>query len=311
MNRRTAFVFFFVLAFALVATGLSPLARRVEAQGSIAFGAARFSVLDIDKNDNLYLMMSVATAPAAERRPHSQIFFTKSGDYGATWDNLPTTRNLTNSPGEAFGPSLAVTKQGTLRIYVSYHDNSNGTTQAYLVRSKKKTKFRKPVNITPHNGGAFSPRLALDSNENLYVVWGDGKDGSRIAFARSSDQGETFTQPLYLSGSSASALDPVIAVDPANAINVVWEDSRSGTSAILFARSTNGGETFSEPKQLSKGEGRANEAHIASDSAGRLSVVWVQAVGDTVQAFYSRSTDSGSTFSEPVNISNFSGGDIH
>src|SRR5215210_7531339 len=228
MNRRTAFVFFFALAFALVAAGLSPLARRVEAQGSIAFGAARFSVLDIDKNDNLYLMMSVATAPAAERRPHSQIFFTKSGDYGATWDNLPTTRNLSNSPGEAFGPSLAITRQGTVRVYVSYHDNSTGTTQAYLIRSKKKTKFRQPVNITPHDGGAFSPRVALDSSENLYVVWGDGEAGSRIAFVRSSDQGENFTAPVYLSGSSVSALDPEIAVDSANAINVVWEDSKSG-----------------------------------------------------------------------------------
>lgn len=309
--KRITFAFIVALLFTLVSICPSPLSRKVEAQGQVAFGATRFPVIEVDNNDNIFLAMSVATAPAAERRPHSQIFFTKSNDYGETWDNLPLTRNLTNSPGEAFGPSVAITKQGTKRIYITYHDNSTGTTQAYLIRSKKKTKFRKPANITPHEGGAFSPRLAVDSNENIFVTWTDGEVGSRVAFVRSTDQGVTFTEPLYISGSSLQAFDPAIVVDPGDGINLVWEDFISGTGTILFARSTDGGATFSEPSQVSEGANRASEARIATDSAGRLSVAWVQSVGDTTQAFYSRSTDDGATFSEPVNVSNFPGGDIH
>src|SRR5918911_113612 len=112
MNKRTAFILLFVLSLALAPASFSPLARRAEAQGQLAFGAQRFPAIVIDQNDNLYLTMSTATAPASERRPHSQIFFTVSRDYGLSWDNVPTMRNLSKSPGEAFGPSIAVNRQG-------------------------------------------------------------------------------------------------------------------------------------------------------------------------------------------------------
>lgn len=211
---------FLVAAAAMLATaGSSPLSSRARAQGF--FGAQRFPAIDVDSADNLYLMMSVATAPASEHRPHSQIFFTMSRNGGADWDNLPQTRNLSKSPGEAFGPSLAVNKNGTARVYVAYHDNSTGTTQAYLIRTKKKQKFRKPANITPHGGGAFAPRVALDSNEAVNIVWGDTNDNlGKVIFVRSTDQGATFTEPLDVSRSSGVAFDPEIAVDSSDAINV-------------------------------------------------------------------------------------------
>ncbi|HXG94426.1 MAG TPA: sialidase family protein [Blastocatellia bacterium] len=312
MNKRISFVVLLLFIFALVAVAPTPLSRRAEAQSGVAFGATRFPAIDVDKGDNLYLMMSVATAPASEHRPHSQIFFTQSRDGGATWDNVPLTRNLSKSPGEAFGPSLAVTKQGTTRVYVTYHDDSTGVTQAYLIRSKKRAKFRKPQNITPHDGGAFAPRVALDSAETVHVVWGDTKNGSRIAFVRSTDLGETFSEPLFISGSSTAAFDPEIAVDSTDTINVVWQDGAVGANgSIMFSRSTDGGQTFSAPLRVSTDDGRATEAHIAADSANHLHVVWVQETGTTTQGFYSRSTDGGQTFSEPVNVSNFPGGDIH
>jgi hypothetical protein len=313
MNKRTASVFLLFAAVMPVLAGRTPVFERARAQG-LFFGAQRFSVIDVDANDNLYLMMSVATAPASEHRPHSQIFFTMSRDFGTTWDNLPQTRNLSNSPGEAFGPSLAVNRNGKLRVYVSYHDNSTGTTQAYLISSKKKTKFRAPLNLTPHNGGAFAPRVALDSSETVNIVWGDTKDGAaKVLFVRSTDLGLSFNEPLDVSRSSGVAFDPEIAIDSTDAINVAWQDTAPGTSVIMFSRSTDGGLTFSEPKQVSTGTGNATEAAIGTDSAGRISIVWVDDSAGRAEAYYARSTDGGTSFSDPVNVSNFPNGkgDIH
>jgi hypothetical protein len=311
MNKRTALVFLVTTIFALSVVSISPWPRRVEAQFPTFFGATRFPAIDVDKDDIIYLMMSVATAPASERRPHSQIFFTKSNNGGTSWDNLPQTRNLTRSPGEAFGPSLAVTKRGTTRAYVTYHDNSSGPNQAYLIRSKKKAKFKKPFNITPHNGGAFSPRLALDSNEAINITWGDTlNSGRRVMFIRSVDQGDTFTDPLDVSRSSGEAFDPEITVDVNNAINIAWEDTAPGANSIMFSRSTDEGESFSTPLQISKGTAPASEAHIASDGAGRLIVVWVQGTEEEKQAYYSRSTDGGLTFSDPIALTNTAGASI-
>lgn len=290
---------------------LSPRHAGAQAPGS-QFGAQRFPAIDVDGNDNLYLMMSTATAPASEHRPHSQIFFTMSVDHGASWDNLPQTRNLTKSPGEAFGPSVAVTKVGKPRVYVTYHDNSTGVTQAYLIGSKKKTRFRAPLDITPHNGGAFSPRVALDSNEIVHVVWGDTNGGGgKVTYVRSTDLGLTFSPLLDVSRTSGVAFDPEIAVDRSDAINVAWQESARGTSVIKFARSTDGGGSFSDPRQVSTGTGRATEASIATDEQGRISVAWIDETLGHADAYYSRSTDHGESFSSPANVSQFPNGDIH
>jgi hypothetical protein len=312
MNKRSGLVLVLFLAVALVLAGPTPVSERARAQG-VFYGAQRFPAIDVDVNDNLYLMMSVATAPASEHRPHSQIFFTMSHDSGGTWDNLPQTRNLSSSPGEAFGPSMAVHRNGKLRVYVSYHDNSNGTTQAYLISSKKKTKFRAPLNLTPdNNGGAFAPRVALDSGEAVNIVWADTQTGSgKVVFVRSTDLGLTFNEPLEVSRSSGSAFDPEIAVDSNDWINVAWQDTAPGTSVIMFSRSTDGGLTFSEPRQVSTGTGSATEATIATDSTGRISVAWVDDSEGPAQAYYARSTDSGASFSDPINVANFRKGDIH
>lgn len=310
MKKVHAVAFVVIAFFALVAAGMSPWPRRVEAQFASQFGSTRFPAIDVDKSDKLYLMMSVATA---SDRPHSQIFFTMSRDSGATWDNFPTTRNLSKSKGEAFGPSVAVTKNGVVRVYVVYHDDSNGITQAYLIRSKKKTKFKaKPANITPHDGGAFSPRIALDSSEGLNVVWTDAKEfGLKVVYLRSTDQGSTFNDPLVVSGASTMASEPEIAVDSEDGINVVWQDEASGVSTIMFVRSTDGGATFSAPKRISTGEGQASEAQIHADASGRLDVVWVDESSGSSQAYYSQSTDHGETFSDPINASNMPDGNIH
>ena len=303
---------FFLCAVALLGlAGPTPVAEKAQAQGMF-FGAQRFPAIDVDANDNLYLMMSVATAPASEHRPHSQIFFTKSADFGATWDNLPQTRNLSRSPGEAFGPSLAVSKSGKLRLYVSYHDNSSGTYQAHLLATKKKVKFRRPVNITPHKEGAYAPRVALDSSETVHIVWGDTKGGTtKVLYARSTDLGLSFNEPIDISVSPGAGFDPEIAVDSSDAINVAWEDTAPGPSVIMFSRSTDGGASFSEPKQISSGTGEATEAAIATDSSGRISVVWVDTSAGNAEAFYARSTDAGASFSTPINVSNFTTGNIH
>src|ERR1044072_8787926 len=314
MNRR--FIFIFFVLFLLIAAGTIPyrevIVPVVNAQLPGA-GAQRAPSINVTKTNDLFLTMSVATKPASAGTPGSQTFFMQSIDSGRTWDNFPVTRNLSNSPGEAFGPSMATNKAGKIRVYIVYHDNRSGTTQVYFLRSKKGTKFRKPRNITPNEGGAFSPRVALDSAENINIVWGDTLFfNRRVVFLRSNDLGETFSDLIEISHSSGNAFDPEIAVDSSDGINVVWEDEGPGVSTIMFSRSNDGGQTFSEPKPLSSTINQATEAHITTAANGQIYVAWNEVISNgSRQAFFSRSTDNGNTFSAPINLSNDSGADIH
>lgn len=301
-----------VLLVSLLAAGLicaSPQTENVPAQIIGAFGATRAPSIAVNQKDHLYLAMSVATSVTGG--PHSQIFFAVSVDGGVNWDNLPRTRNLSSSPGEAFGPSLAITKVGGIRAYLTYHDNSNGITQAYLARSKKKAKFREPENITRGAVGAFDPRVALDSTEAVNIVWGDTTGGRRrVVFVRSADLGATFSTAFDVSRSAGLAFDPEIAIDDLDAINVVWDDTAAGIGAIMFSRSIDGGLSFSQPLQVSTGDNNSTAAHIAIGSTGAIHVVWVETISAENQVMYSRSTDQGATFSKPINLTNTPGADI-
>ncbi|MEW6209921.1 MAG: sialidase family protein [Acidobacteriota bacterium] len=300
MNRKAVIFLATVLALAIAGPAGAQLPGH--------FGATRAPAIAIDKSNDLYVTMSVATKPPSAGTPGSQTFFTISKDGGRTWNNLPFTRNLSKSRGEAYGPAIAVTKAGTTRAYIVYHDDSGGNTQAYLVRSKKKAKFRSPKNITPGDGGAFYPRVALDSSEAVNVVWGDTAGGGRrVVFIRSTDQGASFGDAVDISRSSGAAFDPEIAVDSADTINIVWDDITEGVSSIMFCRSTDGGQTFSEPLRVSSAEGSATEAHIAIDGSNRIHVVWVDESDEDAQILYARSTDGGQSFSASTDVSDDEG----
>jgi len=312
MMKRTTILLSLAAIFAIVALISSLRVERVNAQVPMHFGAQRAPAISVDRNDNLFLTMSVATNDASAMTPGSQTFFTISRDGGANWNNLPFTKNLSKSKGEAFGPSIAIFKPGKGKAYIVYHDNSKGTTQAYFIGSKKGAKFKKARNITPGTGGAFSPRVDVDSTGAINVVWGDTTDGGKkVMFLRSTDDGTTFSEPLDISRSSGQAFEPEIAIDSNDAINVVWEDSATGQNAIMFSRSTDGGETFSEPLQVSTGDSLATEAHINIDSSNHLHIVWIEATEDDSQAFYSQSTDGGETFSAPLNLSDNRSRNVH
>lgn len=91
---------------------------------------------------------------------------------------------------------------------------------------------------------------------NVYVSWtlfpGAGQD--QILFSRSTDHGATFSKPIKISKDIAAAQGSDIAVAPNGHAYVVWRQfafpARGVTNAIMFAKSTDGGRTFSNPKTI-------------------------------------------------------------
>src|SRR5215469_8282251 len=151
----------------LILLGANPSGRQAQAQFQIGIGAQREPRLAVDQNNNLFLVMAVATKPASAGTPGSQIFFTESTDGGATWDNMPLTRNLSNSDINGIGAlflRLALTKTGRTRAYVVYDDDTGGPRQAYFIRSKKNAAFKHPFILSSGHDGGFTPVVDVDSN---------------------------------------------------------------------------------------------------------------------------------------------------
>jgi hypothetical protein len=104
------------------------------------------------------------------------------------------------------------------------------------------------------------PSLRVDDWEgsphegNVYVSWTlfPGVAGNdQIVFARSTDHGASFSHPVKISKRIAVAQSSDIAVGPDGTVYVFWRQFNVFVpgidDAIVFVKSTDGGETFSDP----------------------------------------------------------------
>src|SRR6185312_3334019 len=98
-------------------------------------------------------------------------------------------------------------------------------------------------------------------------------------------------------------------------IDVAWTDISTGFVQVYFSHSTDSGATFSAPRDISNaatgsnGSGGAEEPFMAVDSGGNLNIIWTNypvtpPYGPKTDVYYVRSTDGGSTFSNPENVTN-------
>src|SRR5262249_10726992 len=238
-----------------------PLGRRAQAQFKPSISIQREPHLVVGKDNRLLLVMAAGTPGGG--RPGSQILFTQSSDGGASWDNMPLTRNLSNSRINGLGalfPRIAVSKTGATRVYVVYDDDTARPRQGYFVRSKK--NFKRPAMLSSGNDGGFTPVVDVDSAGTVNIAWARSTNGSRqVVLVQSTDQGITFSEPVNVSRSPGEGFDPAIVIGFDNAINLAWEDTGSGKGELFFSRSTDGGSSCSSPKRLS--DGASHEADPA------------------------------------------------
>lgn len=208
-------------------------------------------------------------------------------------------------------------------------DPEGGALVAWVDQARKDVLFRRydpdgrplwqtPVDVS-RSPEVFSwlPRVALDPGDpdRVYVLWQEivfsgGTHGGEAFFARSTDGGRTFEPPVNLSstpdgvGKGRSgperwhngSLD--LAVGPEGTVHAAWTAYQG---PLWTARSTDGGERFSEPLRITEeGDGEpARGPTLAVGPDGRVHLAW--AVGDDPAADlrYAVSEDGGRIFTPP------------
>jgi hypothetical protein len=162
------------------------------------------------------------------------------------------------------------------------------------------------------------PSPAITENGHVGVAWVDHARQDVLFQVYGPDDRPRFPEPVNVSRSPGifSWLPRVImSSDEPEQVFVLWQEIifSGGTHGgeILFARSTDGGRTFGKPLNLSNtiagaGKGRLTESiwfngslGIARGPEGNLYAAWTEYEG---ALRFSRSTDSGENFSEPVLI---------
>ena len=201
--------------------------------------------------------------------------FSRSTDGGATWQ---TPVNIPNSPDWG---SLDVASNG----YLFIGGNDEGSS-FWCIRS---TNAQNP-NVTP----TFDQVTTVNMGGS--IVYGGTVNPGGLA-------GQTFLAVDRSGGPTNNNIYMVTSVQPTGANN--------GTD-VMFARSTNGGQSFSAPVRINDDPINHNKWHwfgtLSVAPNGRIDSVWLDtrnAANNTdSQLFYSYSTDGGVTWSPNVAVSN-------
>ena len=151
--------------------------------------------------------------------------------------------------------------------------------------------FSPVLNISSGAGSCNqTPSAFVDSNGNVIVAW--DADGSSLFFSHSTNQGLNFSAPVSIP-TNPSPLAPQLTASVNGTIYIVWQAG----SVESFARSTDGGATFSDA-----GPTIVLGPSVVVDSCDNVTVL---GTGNKGVVQYQRSTDAGVTFSAPITISDF------
>jgi hypothetical protein len=199
-------------------------------------------------------------------------------------------------------PSVAVDKSA--RIGVVWADASSRNPGISFARSVDGGASFSPLrNLSSKTNLPLDPKIAFDHLGRIFVVWSGLSEGSRDVFlARSTDSGRSFSPPKNLSASKFASELPAIAIDGEDRLYVVWRDKTPPTIQIWLTRSTDGGESFSSPRVVSR-TGFSNMPTLAAEGDGHLYVSWVSNVAGNLEVYFIHSADGGESFDRLLNIS--------
>lgn len=244
-----------------------------------------------------------------------------------------------SDPLSSFMLTVEFARDGTLYMAFAAHDpqfndrsGSELPRHIFLARSEDSGRsfetykvFEAPESEEKAEGGVTSnrrPVVAVDPNNSsrVYVSWqqsGDEGEPAKALIAASEDGGETFNEPVNVAD-ERGAYQARPAIDGDGTVHVAIptrgfdpDSDERGQRPALYRRSTDGGQTWTDAKEVDPGNfgfSHARKWMLAADpDSSNLYLVWyghedpeAEAPEDDRELFLRRSADSGDTWSDRI-----------
>jgi len=256
----------------------------------------------------------------------------RSSDRGKNWERLPTLTaalggntymgiRMANVVADHLGELHVVWEEkdrpATERIYYSRFTPESGDGGGWLSRPIQLSAGR------PDSSGAYRPRISIDREGHLFVVWTEswlpsglreGRHPQSVYFTTSNDYGRTWLpHPVQLSQSgpgsvSAVATDVEVASNGKGQVYVVWREDEGfpPIERVMFVASPDYGSTWTpEPRRLYQSPPKLFMVGSFSLRAGGLDQVYLvwQMAGTAWRPLFMASGDRGATWpSTPTSL---------
>ena len=240
----------------------------------------------IDSNNRIHIVYYDDTPGNRE------IYYKRSTDAGATWS---TAKRLTWNSGSSHYPAVAVDSGDA--VHVVFYDDTPGNSEIYYRKSPDggaTWSALKRLTWTPY--ASYSPDIAIDSKDIIYLVCEDYSPGYSEVYYRESLGGATWSTLKRLTWTSGDSENPAIAINPDDHIHLVWSDGTPGNNEIHHKKSTDGGTTWSTLKRLSWTSGSSYTPAIVTGSGNTIHVSWYDETPGDWEIYYRRSPDGGTNW---------------
>ena len=157
-----------------------PVEKRVNAN-PVLDGTNQFSGdLLIDSTDNIYIIWT------DDRNTNFDIYAQKYDSNGNSLWISDTKINTDSTITDQYSPSIAI--DSTNNIYIAWTDERDGDKNIYAQKYNSNgnslwisdTKINTDSTITDQ----YSPSIAIDSTNNIYIAWTDERDGDKNIYAQ-------------------------------------------------------------------------------------------------------------------------------
>jgi len=166
--------------------------------------------------------------------------------------------------------------------------------------------------VTIASDSAFGTRnfhaLHVGGDGSLYVAWLESNQGkSKTFLTRSTDAGATWTPPVLAdTNQSCPCCRTAIATARDGTLYLAWRTVFPGNvREVVVARSDDHGATWAPPVRVHADNWVFDGCPHAGpsmqvDSAGTVHIAWWTGKEGSAGVFYTRSSDRGATFAEPI-----------
>lgn len=262
----------------------------------------------------LYAAYLVTKIVPGMRWPQNALRFAVSRDGGRRWD-APSTVTGDAVFGSYDDHALFVAPDGS--VFLTWlAEVAHDTSHTFFARSTDGGKtWSKPMVIdSDRSCPCCRTTMAAGPDGSLYVAWrkrfaGDERD---IVVAKSNDKGATWSAPVRVYNDRWAVnycpdAGPSIKADSEGTVHVAWWTGKNGRAGTQYARSTDGGRTFTAPVDLGLAQ-QSRAAHIQlavghGAQKGLVVAAWDDGTRMVPQIVVRVSRDGGRTFAPASAIS--------
>ncbi|MBN2055394.1 exo-alpha-sialidase [bacterium] len=209
---------------------------------------------------------------------YHHVYCIHSDDQGSTWQNSILVDNAPDSAGRIY-PAIVVNPVDN-SIHVTWVDNRDGSSDIYYSRSTDGgDTFSNDVRLHPWSSMTYfndQPAITVGPGNTIHVSFESNVSGlSKIYTVTSDTNGATFGTPVMVAPPGSFYQSGADLTSIGMFLHVAWSESNGTYENIRCATSTDGGDTFSAPVQVSSyGASYQFSPSLGVDFFGDVYIAW-------------------------------------